>query len=152
MRIHFSKRGIIPWFQRMKNSRRLKNNSKRSMSLYVIKLSYGINQGKHSRSKIESYKSKFKSTKEWHNQLDQDQWLMWRFYSEQQRHFSSDTFCMRPCTYSSLGEMLGLHFALYFAQFMLPYATFSHIKTHFLLSFLINKPKSCTYSYFDALD
>ena len=41
--------------------------------------------------------------------------------------------------------VLGLHFALYFAQFMLPYASFSYIKTYFLLSFLINKKKSCTY-------
>ena len=122
------------------------------MSLYVIKPSYGINQGRQSRSKIESYKSKFKSTKERNSQLDQDQWLLWRFYSRQQRHFSRDTFCMRPCTYSSLGEMLGLHFALYFAQFMLPYASFFYIKTHFLLYFLLNKPKSRTYRYFDVLD
>ena len=115
----------------MKSSRRLKNNSKKRMHSYVIKPSYGINQGRHSRSKIESYRSKFKSTREGHSRSNQDQWLMWKFYSGQQRRFSRDTFCMRPCTYSSLGEMLGLHFALYFAQIMLPYATFSYIKTHF---------------------
>ena len=71
----------------MRSLKRKRINSKRSMNLFSIKHIYGTSPEKQSRNKIGSLKSKYEFPREGHNHTGRDQWLMWRFYSEQQRHF-----------------------------------------------------------------